>query len=92
MDRLVLEHIEDIRRIARQHGATRIRVVGSRARGDSRGDSDLDLLIDMEKGRSLLDMVAIQQDLEDFLGCKVDVGSEFDPLLGDEPLRHAVEL
>jgi len=64
-------------RIARSHGARSIRVFGSRARGEARADdSDLDLLVQLEDGRSLLDIVAMKQDLEDLLGCRVDVVTE----------------
>ena len=63
----------EIRAIAERRGARNIRVFGSVARGDDRPDSDLDLLIDLEEGRSLLDLIGIQQDLEDYLGRKVDV-------------------
>lgn len=61
-----------IREIAARHGATDVRVFGSHARGEARPDSDLDLLIDLEAGRSLLDLIAIQQDVEDLLGIRVD--------------------
>ena len=67
---------EEILRIACGHGADRVRVFGSRARGEARPDSDLDLLVDLQPGRSLLDLIAIQQDLEDLLGQKVDVVTE----------------
>ena len=53
-------------------GAKNIRIFGSAARG--RGPtSDVDLLVDMEKGRTLLDLVGFWQDLEELLGCRVDV-------------------
>ena len=55
------------------HGARNIRVFGSTARGEAHTGSDLDLLIMLEPGRSLLDLVAIKQELEDLLGCNVNV-------------------
>lgn len=64
---------QDILRIAANHGARNIRVFGSAARDEDRLDSDLDLLVEMESGRSLLDLVALGQDLEDLLHRKVDV-------------------
>lgn len=67
---------DDILRLAALHGARNVRVFGSAARGEAGSESDLDLLVDMEPGRSLLDHVALWQDLEDLLGCKVDVVSE----------------
>jgi uncharacterized protein len=85
---------EEIPRIARGHGADRVRVFGSRARGEARPDSDLDLLVDLQPERSLLDLIAIQQDLEDLLGQKVDVVTEagVSPYLRDRVLREAVAL
>jgi predicted nucleotidyltransferase len=63
----------DILRIAQRHGARNIRVFGSEARGQARPGSDLDLLVDMEPDRSLLDLVGLEQELEDLLGRRVDV-------------------
>lgn len=59
--------------IAGRHGATNLRVFGSVARGEAGPESDLDLLVEMEPGRSLLDHIALIQDLEGDLGCRVDV-------------------
>ena len=64
---------QDILRIAASHGARNIRLFGSAARGEDRSDSDVDLLVEMESGRSLLDLVALGQDLEELLHRKVDV-------------------
>ena len=63
----------DILRVAAKHGARNVRLFGSAARGEDRPGSDLDLLVDMESGRSLLDLVALSQDLEELLHRKVDV-------------------
>ena len=63
----------EILRVTRAHGATEVWVFESRTRDDARDDSDLDLLVTMEEGRSLLDLVAIKQDLEDMLSLHVDV-------------------
>ena len=67
---------EEIFRIAARHGARNLRVFGSVARGEAGPDSDLDLLVDVEPGRSLLDLGGLLMDLQDLLGCRVDVVTE----------------
>jgi predicted nucleotidyltransferase len=63
----------DVLALAARRGARNVRVFGSVARGDAGPMSDVDLLIDVEPGRSLLDVVGLWQDLEALLGCKVDL-------------------
>lgn len=67
---------DEILRIATRYGATNVRIFGSVARGDAEDDSDVDFLVEFEPGRSLIDHVALIQDLEDLLGVKVDVVTE----------------
>jgi len=67
---------EEILRTAARHGARNVRVFGSVARGEADAESDVDVLVDMEPGRSLLDMGGLLMDLQDLLGCRVDVVSE----------------
>ncbi len=85
---------DDILRLARKHGARNVRLFGSAARGEDRAESDLDLLVDMEEGRSLVDHVALKQDLEDLLGREIDVVTErsLHPRLRERVLREAVSL
>jgi len=72
-----LHHRRDaILRIAAKHGATNVRVFGSVARGEAGPASDLDLLVDMEPGRSLFDLGELMSDLRNLLGCNVDVLTE----------------
>ena len=80
--------------IAAQHGAHNVRIFGSVARGEARADSDIDFLVDLEKGRSLLDLGGLLMDLQDFLGCKVDVATEkgLRTRIRDRVLREAVPL
>jgi len=73
---LLKEKREDILRIAAKHGARNVRVFGSVVRGEARPDSDVDFLVDMEPGRSLLDMGGLLMDLRDALGQEVDVVTE----------------
>jgi hypothetical protein len=67
---------EEVLRLAESHGARNIRVFGSVARGEASDTSDLDLLVEWEAGRSLLDHVALVQDLGELLGTKVHIGTE----------------
>src|SRR5689334_16229002 len=69
-------HRPDILKAAARRGARNVRLFGSVARGEEREGSDLDFLVSMEPGRSLLDLAGLGNDLEDFLGCKVDVFTE----------------
>jgi predicted nucleotidyltransferase len=91
---LVRRRRADIKRIAAEHGARNVRVFGSVARGEVGPDSDLDVLVRFESGRSLLDLIGLQQDLSDLLGCKVDVVSEggISPYLNDDILGEAIPL
>ena len=80
--------------IATRHGARKMRVFGSILRGEARLNSDVDFLVELETGRSLLDIIAIKQDLEDLLGCKVDVVTEasLSPYIRDEVIGQSVSL
>ncbi|MEA5534923.1 nucleotidyltransferase family protein [Crocosphaera sp. XPORK-15E] len=71
----IQEKRENILKIAAQHGAFNIHIFGSVARGEETQDSDIDFLVEMESGRNLLDRIGLIQDLEDYLGCKVDVAT-----------------
>jgi predicted nucleotidyltransferase len=84
----------EILRIAGNYGAHNVRVFGSLARGQAGPDSDVDLLVKLDPGRSLLDLIAIKQDLEDLLGCQVDVVTEaaISPYIREHVLREAVSL
>jgi predicted nucleotidyltransferase len=73
IDELLKDRREDILRIAAQHGAHNVRVFGSVARGEARSDSDVDLLVELESGRSLLDLGGLLMDLQTLLGREVDV-------------------
>ena len=85
---------EDILRIAAKYGASNVRVFGSVARGEAGPESDVDLLIDFQPGRSLLDHVALLQDLQDILFLKVDVVNEkaLHHSIRDRVLREATPL
>jgi predicted nucleotidyltransferase len=81
----------DILRLAAHYGARNLRVFGSVARGDDRADSDVDLLVDMDPDRSLLDIVGFGQDLEQLLDRRVEVltGASLHPALRDRILAES---
>ena len=54
-------------------GGRNIRVFGSVVRGENRGDSDVDFLIEFEKGRTLFDLIELKLDLEELIGATVDI-------------------
>lgn len=85
---------EEILAVAARHGASNIRVFGSVARGEAEADSDLDLIVDLEEKRSLFDLGGLAFDLEELLGCAVDVGLDdsFSEGVRDEVLAEAVAL
>ncbi len=75
-DELLRTKREDILSIAAQYGAYNVRIFGSVARGEADEKSDIDFLVNMESGRSLFDLGGLLSDLEDLLGCNVDVVTE----------------
>ena len=85
---------DDILRIAERHGAQNVRIFGSVARGEAREDSDLDVLVDIKPGRSLFDLGGLLIELQELLGCRVDVVTELGlrPRIRERVLREAVSL
>lgn len=84
----------DILRLAAQHGARHVRVFGSAARGEAAPTSDIDLLVRMDRGRSLLDLIKLSQELESVLHRKVDILTDegLSPYLQQRILDEAVPL
>ncbi|WP_072620252.1 nucleotidyltransferase family protein [Spirulina major] len=66
----------DIFNLAIKYGAYNIRIFGSVARGEADAESDIDFLVELEKGRSLLDLGGLLMELQDLLECPVDVVTE----------------
>ena len=94
VSKLVIKHREKILEIATKNGAYNVRIFGSVARGDSNAKSDIDFLIDMQPDRSLFDVGGLLMDLQDLLGCKVDVVTTkgLRPSIRDEVLQEAIPL
>lgn len=84
----------EILQAAAEHGAYNVRIFGSVARGEADESSDFDFLVDMEPGRSLLDLGGLLMDLQDLLGCPVDVVTErgLRTRIRDQVLKEAVAL
>lgn len=84
---------EGIRRVARKHGARSVHVAGSVARGEGAADSDIDLLVEFEPGRTVLDVSGLIVDLEEMLGRTVNVVElgRSSPVV-ERMLREAVQL
>jgi len=94
IDKILQIRREEILGIAQRYGAKNVRVFGSRARGDARPNSDFDILVTVGERTSLLDIIAIKQDLEDLLSSTVHVVTEdaISPYIPDEVLKQAVTL
>ena len=84
----------EIERIAKRYGAHDVRIFGSVARGEAKPESDVDVLVSFEPERSLLDVAGFEQDLEELLGCEVDVVEVggISPYIEDRILAEAVPL
>ena len=91
---ILTEKRADILRIAAEHGASNVRIFGSVARGEANDASDVDVLVELEPGRSLLDHVELKQDIEELLGRKVDVveANALHWYIRDRVLQEAVPL
>jgi hypothetical protein len=94
MQKPINEQREKILQIAARYGARNVRLFGSKARGDSRPDSDVDLLVDLEPDRSLFDLGGLAVELRELLGCEVDVVTEkgLRSRIREQVLREAVRL
>jgi predicted nucleotidyltransferase len=94
VNNLLQEKRTAILQLAAKHGARNVRVFGSVARHEADEQSDIDFLVDMEPGRSLMDMGGLLMDLRELLGREVDVVTErgLKPRIRDRVLQEAVAL
>jgi predicted nucleotidyltransferase len=94
MTQLLQKQREAILRIAAKYGARNVRVFGSMVDRTDAENSDVDLLVDLEAGRSLLDQVGLKQELEELLGRSVDIVVEggISPYLKERIFAEAVPL
>ncbi|GAP94395.1 nucleotidyltransferase family protein [Leptolyngbya sp. NIES-2104] len=93
IEELLADKREEILAIAKKYKASNIRIFGSVSRGEATSDSDVDFLVEMAD-HSLLDRVALIQDLQDLLGRKVDVAriENLHELIRERVIREAVPL
>lgn len=93
-----METIEKIRNIIlpvlKKHGVKRASIFGSIARGEMSKDSDIDLLVEFEKGKTLLDLADLKIELEEKLKRNVDVLTykSVHPLLKEKILKEKVDI
>ncbi len=94
MNELLTTNRLKILEIAAAHGAHQVRVFGSFAKGKDCPQSDIDLLVDMDSDRSLVDIIAIKHEVEDLTHRSVDVvtAAALSPYLREEVLEEAVAL
>jgi predicted nucleotidyltransferase len=92
--KLVREKRREILSLAEARGARNVRVFGSAARGEPGPESDVDLLVELEDDRSLVDLGGLAIDLRDLLGREVDVVTEsgLHWYIREKVLREAVPL
>lgn len=94
IEQLVKAKREEILRICTEHGVRTIRLFGSAARREADEASDLDFLVELEPGRTIFDLGGLQYELQQFLGCRVDVVTErgLKARIRERVLREAVPL
>lgn len=91
---LLQEKREEILAIANSHGAYNVRIFGSTARNEANENSDVDILVSFERGRTLIDLVSLNDELETLLGKKVQVVTDgaIPPSLKDTILSEAIAI
>jgi predicted nucleotidyltransferase len=94
LKQLIREKNSDIKAIAAKHGAKNIRLFGSVVRGEAVQESDIDFLVDTESSTSSWFPAGLILDLEEILGCRVDIVTErgLNPYIREHVLREAVPL
>ena len=94
LDQLRHRYKKDILGIASRHGASHVRIFGSVVRNEADDRSDVDVLVDLEAGRSLLDLSGLLIDLQELLKCPVDVVTEagLHSYVRDKILDEAISL
>jgi len=94
LEELLKAKREEILHVCAKYGARNVRVFGSIARGEADEQSDIDLIVEFEPDRTLLDHAGLWLELKELLGRKVDVVSErgIKPRIRERVLKEAVPL
>ena len=94
LQNLLKQKRKQVLETAAHYGAYNVRVFGSVARGEADEASDIDLLVNLEPGRSLMDLGGMLYDLRILLGTNVDVVTEkgLRPRIREQVLREAIPL
>ena len=94
LGRRLRRHRRSILACAALHGANNVRIFGSTARGEDRPDSDIDLVVDLDKGTGLFNLEALRRELSEILGVTVDVApsDSLRPRVREEVEREAIPL
>ncbi len=92
--KLLSEHKSEILNVASENGIKNVRIFGSTARGVDQSSSDIDLLVEIEEGTTLFDLIRFKQHIEDMIGKKVDVVTDqaLHDHLKEHILNEAVQL
>lgn len=80
--------------ILKEAGVRRSSLFGSYVRGENKKGSDIDILVDLPRGKSLFDLVGLKLRLEEVLKNKVDIGTynSIDPLLKERILKEQIQI
>jgi predicted nucleotidyltransferase len=94
LETLRREKKAEILRLADTHGCRNVRVFGSVATGENNFNSDIDFLVDLDRGRGLLDLGGLLSGLHDLLGVDIDLieSESIHPYIRDRVLSEAVPL
>ena len=94
MTNAVAEIRAKVQHVLRKRGVVSAAVFGSVARGEQNDDSDIDILVELEKGRTLIDLSGLRLDLAELLGREVDVvtANALHPRLRDQILGELVPI
>ena len=93
-DTLIERRRREILEISQKHGAFNVRIFGSVSRSENDALSDIDILVDVEKGKSLFDLGELSIELEELLGCRVDIvtAKGLRKRIRDKILKEAIPL